>query len=77
MSEVVSRCILHRQLWVSNLSKVDSNPGPKNCERKTCSEKHRNLTFHVAYWVSTNVKQNNVEVWSDCHEHNYCSEERE
>src|SRR6218665_4098271 len=39
MSEVVSRCLPHRQLWVSNLSKVatqwgevDSNPRPFGCK---------------------------------------------
>src|SRR6218665_1495484 len=39
MSEVGSRCLPHRQLWVSNLSKVatqwrevDSNPRPFDCK---------------------------------------------
>src|SRR6218665_1398092 len=46
MSEVVSRCLPHRQLWVSNLSKVatqwrevDSNPRPFGC-------KAQNLPLH-------------------------------
>src|SRR6218665_2896882 len=46
MSEVVSRCLNHRQLWVSNLSKVatqwrevDSNPRPFGC-------KAQNLPLH-------------------------------
>src|SRR6218665_190033 len=41
MSEVVSHCLPHRQLWVSNLSKVatqwrevDSNPRPFGCKPK-------------------------------------------
>src|SRR6218665_1241904 len=42
MSELVSRCLLHRQLWVSNLSKVatqwsevDSNPRLSGCKAQT------------------------------------------
>ena len=48
MSEVVSRCLPHRQLWVSNLSKVatqwrevDSNPRPFGCKAKNIPLHHR------------------------------------
>src|SRR6218665_2156754 len=47
MSEVVSRCLPHRQLWVSNLSKVatrwhevDSNPRPFGCKAQNIPLHH-------------------------------------
>ena len=48
MSEVVSRCLTHRQLWVSNLSKVatqwrevDSNPWSSVCKAQNIPQHHR------------------------------------
>src|SRR6218665_646456 len=48
MSEVVSRCLPHRQLWVSNLSKVatwrlerDSNPRPSDRQAATLAMRHQ------------------------------------
>src|SRR6218665_2386820 len=53
MSEVVSRCLPHRQLWVSNLSQVatqrlevDSNPRPFGCKAKNIPLHHR-----VPYYI--------------------------
>src|SRR6218665_217029 len=60
MSEMVSRCLPHRQLWVSNLSKVatqwrevDSNPRPFGC-------KAWNLPLHhgVPYNYTCNIQFN-------------------
>src|SRR6218665_3868069 len=48
MGEVVSRCLPHRQLWASNLSKVttqwlevDSNPRPSGCKAQNIPLHHR------------------------------------
>jgi len=48
MNEVVSRCLPHRQLWVSNLSKVatqwlevDSNLWPTGCKAQNILTHHR------------------------------------
>src|SRR6218665_611508 len=48
MSEVVSRCLFHRQLWVSNLSKVstqwhevDLNLRPSGCKALNITLHHR------------------------------------
>src|SRR6218665_3397488 len=48
MSEMVSLCLPHRQLWVSNLSKVatqflevDSNLRPSNCKAQNLPLHHR------------------------------------
>src|SRR6218665_1523314 len=48
MSEVVSRCLPHRQLWVSNLSnvatqwlEVDSNLRPSGCKAQNIPLHHR------------------------------------
>src|SRR5918994_2549816 len=48
MSEVGSRCLPHRQLWVSNLSKVatqwlevDSNLRPSGCKAQNIPLHHR------------------------------------
>ena len=48
MSEVVSRCLPHRQLWVSNFSKVatwrlerDSNPRPSGRQAATLAMRHQ------------------------------------
>src|SRR6218665_1648416 len=47
MSEVVSHCLPHRQLWVINLSKVatrwlkvDSNPRPSGCKAQNVPLHH-------------------------------------
>src|SRR6218665_2294056 len=57
ISEVVSRCLPHRQLWVSNLSKVatqwrevDPNPRPFGC-------KAQNLPLHHGVPQTPNIKK--------------------
>src|SRR6218665_3431036 len=54
MSEVVSRCLPHRQLWVSNLSKVatqwlevDSNPRPFGCKAQNIPLHHRVMRLRL------------------------------
>jgi len=58
MSEVVFRCLPHRQLWVSNLSKVvmqwfkvDSKPRPFGCKPQNIPLHHRvPLSIHKQEW---------------------------
>ena len=54
MSEVASRCLPHRQLWVSNLCKVatqwhevDSNPRPSGCKAQNIPLRHH--VHHVQF----------------------------
>ena len=55
MSEVVSGCFPHRQLWMSNLSKVDtqwlevnSNPQPSGCKAQNIPPHHAS---HTVYYI--------------------------
>ena len=55
MSEVVSQCLPHRQLWVSNLSKaatqwlgVDSNLRPSSCKVQNLPLHHRVPVSYLA-----------------------------
>src|SRR6218665_3619148 len=57
-SEVVSRCLPHRQLWVSNLSKVatqwleiDSNPRHFGCKAQNIPLHHRVPCKHYVHII--------------------------
>src|SRR6218665_3205989 len=70
MSEVVSRCLFHRQLWVSNLSKVstqwhevDLNLRPSGCKALNIPLHHRiPYTVHmcVCVYIYTRTVQSGI-----------------
>src|SRR6218665_2207584 len=58
MSEVVSRCPPHRQLWVSNLSKVatwglerESNLRPSGRQASTLPMRHLSMQCYFLYCI--------------------------
>ena len=70
MIEVISRCPPHRQLWLSNLSKVvtqwlevDSNLQPLGCKAQNIPLDHRVLYSVGNDWVDIFYRVANPSIW--------------